>query len=153
PGAPFVTQVRIARELRPGKVTLRDHDFSRQKRFPLVGAAPAQGTAQEKELEIYRYAPGLSRVELDEARAKKVDTAIGLSASPLATVEHALVNGAMNLVQKKLHHLGVVSALGGGLAGGVAGAVASKIASAFAAGIGQAKQRLAGDDKGFARHD
>ncbi|MFT3771027.1 MAG: type VI secretion system tip protein TssI/VgrG [Minicystis sp.] len=52
----FVTKVRVAREIRPGAVTLRDFDFRGRLTYPLFGkAGPTPGV--ESPLEQYRYAP------------------------------------------------------------------------------------------------
>lgn len=51
----FVTKVRVARDVRPGKVTLRDHD-PRRPRHQLFGKAE-QGKAEAK-YEQYHYQPG-----------------------------------------------------------------------------------------------
>lgn len=59
----FVTRVRIAQQVKPGKVSLRDHDFRRHSSFVFVGTSSAQ-QALEESLERYRYAPGAFLVEL-----------------------------------------------------------------------------------------
>jgi type VI secretion system secreted protein VgrG len=52
-----ITRVRIAREIRPGNVTLRDFEFRGRIDYPLLGkATPAAGV--EGPLEQYAYAPG-----------------------------------------------------------------------------------------------
>ncbi len=58
----FVTKVRLAHRVRPGRFTLRDHDFRRRADYQLVGkAAPAE--APEDFYEQYRYVPGGFLVE------------------------------------------------------------------------------------------
>ena len=70
PGIPFrdspspadrehVTSVRVGRRVRPGKYTMRDHDYRKDPSFKLVaaGAAP-KATDVEQKLERYHYTPG-----------------------------------------------------------------------------------------------
>lgn len=52
----FLSKVQLRRELRPGKVQLRDFDF-RRPRYALAAAAALESGA-EAELERYRYLPG-----------------------------------------------------------------------------------------------
>ncbi len=53
----IITKVRVAREIRPGNVTLRDFEFRGSVEYPLFGkATPADGV--EGPLEQYGYAPG-----------------------------------------------------------------------------------------------
>jgi type VI secretion system secreted protein VgrG len=59
----FVTSVRIAREVRPGSLTLRDFDF-RNPGFPL--SASAEPDPDEQRYEHYRYEPGSFLVEVDK---------------------------------------------------------------------------------------
>ncbi|HRI63306.1 MAG TPA: type VI secretion system tip protein TssI/VgrG [Polyangium sp.] len=51
-----ITTVRVSRHVRPGKMTLRDHDYRRSADFPL-GASAASGGVEEK-LESFHYVPG-----------------------------------------------------------------------------------------------
>lgn len=51
-----VTDVRVSRHVRPGKVTLRDHDYRRPANFAL--GASAAGSGVEENLETYQYEPG-----------------------------------------------------------------------------------------------
>ncbi|WP_437693852.1 type VI secretion system Vgr family protein [Sorangium sp. So ce176] len=57
----FVTRVRLAHEVRPGALALRDHDF-RNPAYPLFGEAP-RSPEPESRLEQYRYEPGAFLVE------------------------------------------------------------------------------------------
>jgi type VI secretion system secreted protein VgrG len=57
----FVTDVRIASEVRPGAHTIRDHDF-RNPAFRLFGEAP-KAPAPEDAYEQYHYDPGAFLVE------------------------------------------------------------------------------------------
>ncbi|MBM4377292.1 MAG: type VI secretion system tip protein VgrG [Deltaproteobacteria bacterium] len=60
-GLEYCTRLRARRELRPGRVVLRDHDF-RNPRFDLFGHAGARTTPDqvgvEQLLEQYHYMPG-----------------------------------------------------------------------------------------------
>ncbi|MBM4357010.1 MAG: type VI secretion system tip protein VgrG [Deltaproteobacteria bacterium] len=60
-GLEYCTKVRSRRELKPGRVVLRDHDF-RNPRFELFGNAMSRATASnagiENLLEQYHYVPG-----------------------------------------------------------------------------------------------
>jgi type VI secretion system secreted protein VgrG len=56
----YVTRVKLAEEVRHGKVTLRDFDFRRRPDYPLFGRAAA---ATEDRLEHYAYEPGAFVVE------------------------------------------------------------------------------------------
>jgi type VI secretion system secreted protein VgrG len=51
-----VTDVCVSRQIRPGKVTLRDHDYRRPAAFSLGASAAAGGV--EESLENFEYTPG-----------------------------------------------------------------------------------------------
>jgi type VI secretion system secreted protein VgrG len=53
----YVTKVRLGYDVRPGRLTLRDHDFRRAPEQPVVAEAPV-AAAPEDFLEQYRYRPG-----------------------------------------------------------------------------------------------
>ena len=55
PGTEMVTKVRIAREVRPGALLLRDHDFRNPALTVEANATPASAEAR---YEQYRYQPG-----------------------------------------------------------------------------------------------
>ncbi len=55
-GAEHVTAVRVSRLVRPGKLTLRDHDYRRPAGFAL-GASATRGGVEEH-LESFHYEPG-----------------------------------------------------------------------------------------------
>ncbi|MCK6588550.1 MAG: phage late control D family protein [Polyangiaceae bacterium] len=57
----FVSNVRLAHEVRPGAHTIRDHDF-RKPTFALFGEAPKAKGSEEK-YEQYHYEPGSFLVE------------------------------------------------------------------------------------------
>ncbi len=52
----YVTAVRVSRLVRPGKVTLRDHDYRRPASYALGASAGAKGV--EEKLESFQYEPG-----------------------------------------------------------------------------------------------
>ena len=51
-----VTEVHVGRRIRPGKYTVRDHDYRRAAGFNLVASAAAGGV--EERLERFHYVPG-----------------------------------------------------------------------------------------------
>ncbi|XXT19362.1 type VI secretion system tip protein TssI/VgrG [Sorangium sp. So ce429] len=53
----FVTHVRMSKRVRPGKYTLRDHDYRRPPGYKLMGSASG-GQGLEEKLERYQYTPG-----------------------------------------------------------------------------------------------
>jgi type VI secretion system secreted protein VgrG len=55
-GSEHVTAVRVSRHVRPGTVTLRDHDYRRPAEYKL--GATAAGTGVEQGLESFHYVPG-----------------------------------------------------------------------------------------------
>ena len=167
----YVSRVRVGREVRPGKVTLRDHDFRKSPHFELLGAAPALGTkGVEDRLEVYRYQPGASLVEIEDAPASRADAAPPASggsalSDQVARLFDKAVDGLVRkagsavgsrvdaLVDKKLRGLGVAGDLLGDLAGDLASAMATKIAGKVAAALTGPRDALTGDDRGVVRHD
>ncbi|NUP05732.1 MAG: type VI secretion system tip protein VgrG [Polyangiaceae bacterium] len=53
----FVTGLRVMQQVRPGKYTVRDHDYRRAPDFPLVATAKG-GDGVEERLERFHYVPG-----------------------------------------------------------------------------------------------
>lgn len=53
----FLSAVRLTHVVRPGKVTIRDHDFRRQHDYPLLGKTPS-AEGPEDFYEQYHYHPG-----------------------------------------------------------------------------------------------
>jgi type VI secretion system secreted protein VgrG len=53
----LVTALRVSQRVRPGKVTLRDHDYRRAASYPLVKTASG-GLPAEDRLERFHYVPG-----------------------------------------------------------------------------------------------
>jgi type VI secretion system secreted protein VgrG len=151
----YVTHVRFAQQVRPGKVTLRDHDFRRHPQFGLFGHKGA-GHSVEDGLEIYQYSPGQFLHEVDpeegdkhghpsivEEAKKALEGVLEDEAGSAAKkqVGDRVKSELEKVTNKKL--AGVV----GDVAGGLAGKVAKKVAGAVIGAIG----KLAGDDKGMAR--
>lgn len=52
----YVTEVRVSRAVRPGRLTLRDHDYRRPAEFALGASAATNGI--EERLESFHYEPG-----------------------------------------------------------------------------------------------
>jgi type VI secretion system secreted protein VgrG len=52
-----VTKVRVGRRIRPGKYTMRDHDYRKDPSFKLLAEAK-KGEGIEERLERYHYTPG-----------------------------------------------------------------------------------------------
>jgi type VI secretion system secreted protein VgrG len=63
-----VTALRIVRQVRPGRYTLRDHDYRRPAGFKLLASA-TQAAGVEQQLEQYHYAPGAFLYENDKGEA------------------------------------------------------------------------------------
>ena len=63
-----VTAVRVSRHLRPGTVTLCDHDYRRPADYKLAQSA-AGGQPIEGQLESYAYSPGAFLFESDKGEA------------------------------------------------------------------------------------
>jgi type VI secretion system secreted protein VgrG len=53
-----VTAVRVGRRVRPGRYTLRDHDYRRPPSYKLMASAAAAGGNVEDRLERFHYTPG-----------------------------------------------------------------------------------------------
>jgi type VI secretion system secreted protein VgrG len=151
----YISQVRFSRDVKPGRVVMQDHDFRRKPEFKLLGATPPSGGVEDK-LEQYHYAPGSSLVEMEEKSAKKLDEVMGINLDSLIKkAEDAAGKGVAGLVEKEIGKLkgGIVGDLVGNLAGDLAGNLAGKLAGQIAGALKGQLERLAGDDKGFARHD
>ncbi len=63
-----ITDVRIGRRIRPGKYTLRDHDYRRPPSFKLMASAKSAAGIEEK-LERFHYTPGAFLFESDKGEA------------------------------------------------------------------------------------
>ncbi|MFO0759148.1 MAG: type VI secretion system tip protein TssI/VgrG [Byssovorax sp.] len=77
PQKQVATAVKIAQEVRAGKLTLRDYDFRSRPDFELIAEARAMNALEDR-LEVYEYEPGaflvepgtgLARVDEKEAKA------------------------------------------------------------------------------------
>ena len=174
----FVSQVRIAQQVRPGKVTVRDFDFRRAPRLKFFGTSTS-GKAAEELLEQYKYLPGHALIEMEEKGVQKLGalvdkslhipdpaTAIGKKAKEAAEKKvHGLVDehlgnlvdrGVAKVAGEKAGHLvgGAIGDAAGEVAGKVAGKLAGALTDKVASGLGIAGVlgKLVGDDKGMARH-
>ncbi|MFO0587855.1 MAG: type VI secretion system tip protein TssI/VgrG [Polyangiaceae bacterium] len=63
-----ITDVRIGRRVRPGKVTLRDHDYRRPASYKLMATGKG-GQGIEEKLERFHYTPGAFLFESDKGDA------------------------------------------------------------------------------------
>ena len=54
----YVTNVRLAQQVRPGRYSMRDHDYRRPPSYKLLASAEAPSGGVEKRLERYHYTPG-----------------------------------------------------------------------------------------------
>jgi type VI secretion system secreted protein VgrG len=69
----WVTGVRVGRSVRPGKYTMRDHDYRRPPSYNLRGTATGHDNAGvEAELEQFHYTPGAFLFEGDKDDASPV---------------------------------------------------------------------------------
>ena len=147
----YLTAIRLAQQVRPGKVTLRDFDFRRNPAFPFY-ANKGSGHSIEDELEQYSYAPNAFLVEVERDATSRLghaakSAAAGVVQEALGTVERR-VSQAIDQQAKKL--VGdVAGQLLGDAAGKLAGEIMGKLASSL--GIVEVVSGLAGDDKGMAR--
>ncbi|KYF57786.1 hypothetical protein BE04_39510 [Sorangium cellulosum] len=67
-GIKFVTAVRMSQHVRPGKVTLRDHDYRRPPNYKLMVTASG-GKGIEEKLERFQYVPGAFMFGTDQGEA------------------------------------------------------------------------------------
>ncbi|MBK8253079.1 MAG: type VI secretion system tip protein VgrG [Polyangiaceae bacterium] len=140
----FVSNVRMSEAVRPGKVTLRDHDFRKPAQYKLLGDTTGPGN-EEDQLEQYVYSPGafkmlqpaLSKATslpdkaagwLDGMRDKVVDAADDKVTQFVNDEVTQLLNKSLRNVAGSLT-TGVVTDILGGMAGDIAGNVAGKLAS------------------------
>lgn len=154
----YLTAIRIAQQVRPGKVTLRDFDFRRNPAFPFY-ANKGSGHSIEDELEHYSYAPNSFLVEVERDATQRLSqagraTAEAAKSAASGVVQDALKNVAGQVSQavdqqaKKL--LGdVAGQVLGDAAGRLAGEIMGKLASSL--GIVEVIGGMAGDDLGMAR--
>ena len=66
-----VTEVHVGRRIKPGKLTVRDHDYRRPAAYALRSSAKAQGGVEEA-LESYHYQPGAFLYESDKGEPSPV---------------------------------------------------------------------------------
>lgn len=177
----YITHVRLAQQVRPGKVTVRDHDFRRAPTFGLFGGKAA-GHAVEDLLEHYTFKPGAFLVEVEQDAVQKLgalaaeamhlgDAAAGAAGGIGKKVHDAVEKKVHGVVDEKVGHAvekqagkivggkvgHAVGAAVGGVAAEIAGKAAGKIAGDLAGklasslGITHVLAGLVGDDKGMAR--
>ena len=65
-----VTGVKVSRQVRPGKLTLRDYDYRRPADYPLGASSETEGV--ESQLESYHYVPGAFVFETDKGTPSPV---------------------------------------------------------------------------------
>jgi type VI secretion system secreted protein VgrG len=54
----YVTRVNVGQQVRPGRYTMRDHDYRLPASYKLVSSAEGANVEVEKKLERYHYTPG-----------------------------------------------------------------------------------------------
>ncbi len=54
----YATHVRVSRKVRPGRYTIRDHDYRKDPKYKLVAGAAVKAGGVEEKLESYHYTPG-----------------------------------------------------------------------------------------------
>ena len=146
----YVTNVRTSEAMRPGKVSVVDHDFRRPPQFKLLGGTPGVGS-EEDQLEQYVYAPGAFKVV--QSAAGGAGAAGGGEAGGgsgwLGGLRDNLVNKAdervtqlvndevTQLLNKALRGVAgnLASNVAGDLVGGIAGEVAGNVAGKLASDI------------------
>ncbi len=64
----FVTAVRMGQRVRPGKYTMRDHDYRKPPTYKLLSSA-AKGQPVEEKLERFQYVPGAFLFGADSGEA------------------------------------------------------------------------------------
>jgi type VI secretion system secreted protein VgrG len=148
-----VTGVRLARQVRAGKVTVRDHDFRRSPEFALIASSGASGSVEDQ-LERFHFAPGSFSIETDEQAARAIDDA-ACPASPTQGAAERVGDAVGCAVDARVTQLagGVVGSFAASMGGDIAGQIASKLATKIASAVTGSLARLAGDDHGFARAD
>ncbi|MBW2523344.1 MAG: type VI secretion system tip protein VgrG [Deltaproteobacteria bacterium] len=65
-GGEYVTHLRVGRRVRPGRYTVRDHDYRRAPSYQLAATATADAGEVEDKLERYHYVPGAFLYGTDE---------------------------------------------------------------------------------------
>ncbi|AUX26715.1 uncharacterized protein SOCEGT47_072850 [Sorangium cellulosum] len=72
PDKEHVTGVRIGQRVRPGKYTMRDHDYRLAPSYRLMKTAEAQQGGLEAQLERYHYTPGAFLFRADKGESTPV---------------------------------------------------------------------------------
>lgn len=68
----FVSDVRLGQEVRPGKYTMRDHDYRLAANYKLAKTATKHNVAIEEKLERFQYTPGAFLFESEKGEATPV---------------------------------------------------------------------------------
>ncbi len=146
-GREYVSEVRVSRQVRPGKVTLRDHDFRQKPDYSLLGCSGVTGAENiEQKLEVYRYSPGAFVVEMGNTTGNEsglAGLAVAAPSQPVAVPRAAVAatpSGAVVADQKKNFGQQILEGLGGQAADIAVGALESAVFSDDASGTtGQKK--------------
>lgn len=75
-GIDAITHVKVSHQVRPGRITLRDHDFRRRPDFQLIANAKTS-LESENRYESYQYTPGAFVIDpgrVDEREGKNLAT-------------------------------------------------------------------------------
>ena len=65
----YATSVRLGRKVRPGRYTMRDHDYRKVSQYKLVASASTKAEGVEQKLERYHYTPGAFLFGTDQGEA------------------------------------------------------------------------------------
>ena len=68
-----MTRLSVTREIRPGKLTLRDVDFRMPPNYPLLSTSVAKAKPVEADLESFFYVPGAFLFEGDGSDTPSAD--------------------------------------------------------------------------------
>jgi type VI secretion system secreted protein VgrG len=89
PGKEIISQVKLAQEVRAGRLTLRDYDFRSRPDLELIAEARTLSAIEDK-LEVYDYVPGAFLVEPEIASARIDEKeSKALAARKLASIRRA----------------------------------------------------------------
>lgn len=99
----YVTGLSLSTQMRPGKTVFRDFDFRRPD-YALAYKHEAPGPGEEL-LEVYRYTPGLGRINVE---SNPVDSPVSDSRSAARIDEHegyALAERSLSSKRSERHHV------------------------------------------------
>ena len=165
-GLDYATAVRFAQRVRPGKVTLRDHDFRREPEYELLGEAE-DGAAGDgtPPLEVFGFDPGGFIVEKGtELLEDQIDKLPSMAKSQIDKLTKGEVDKLADKVEEKVKNaigsglgdmLGdaagkLTEKVGDKLADKISGMISDKVVAPLTAKI-KSGLGMAGDDKGAAR--